>query len=88
MKKFVQAYRDKYKTEPSQFAFQGHDIMMYFASAIHRYGKDFEGCLPYHKVPLLQSNYSFSPIYSGGAYENKGVFLLRYAPWMEIVQYK
>lgn len=88
VKNFVQAYRDKYKTEPSQFAFQGYDIMMYFASAIYRYGKDFEGCLPYHKVPLLQSNYSFSPMYTGGAYENKGVFLLRYAPWMEIVQYK
>jgi hypothetical protein len=62
--------------------------MTYFASAIHRYGKDFEGCLPYHRVPLLQSNYSFAPIRAGGAYENRGVFLLRYAPWMEIVQYK
>jgi LysM repeat protein len=88
VKSFVQSYRNKHKTEPSQFAFQGYDIMMYFASAMYWYGKDFEGCLPFHKVSLLQSNYSFVPIYSGGAYENKGVFLLRYTPWMEVVQYK
>jgi hypothetical protein len=88
VKSFVQSYREKYKTEPSQFAFQGYDIMMYFASALYFYGKDFERCLPLLKVPLLQSNYAFSPIYQGGAYENKGVFLLRYTPWMEIVQYQ
>ncbi len=88
VKEFVASYREQYKTEPSQFAFQGYDIMLYFASAMYRYGKNFEGCLPYHKAALLQSNYSFAPIRPGGAYENNGVFLLRYTPWMEIVQYK
>jgi LysM repeat protein len=88
VKQFVHSFREKYKTEPSQFAFQGYDVMLYFASAMHRYGKDFEGCLPYHKVPLLQSNYSFAPICADGAYENVGVFLLRYTPWLEIIQYE
>jgi LysM repeat protein len=88
VKGFVQSYRNRYKTEPSQFAFQGYDVMLYFASAIHRYGKDFEHCLPFHREELLQSCYSFVPIIPNGAYENKGAFLLRYTPWMEIVQYR
>jgi LysM repeat protein len=88
VKKFVQTYRYRYKTEPSQFAFQGYDVMLYFTSAIYRYGKDFENCLPSHREDLLQSTYNFVPIIPNGAYENKGVFLLRYTPWMEIVQYR
>jgi hypothetical protein len=88
VKRFVQAYRNRYKTEPSQFAFQGYDVMLYFASAIYRYGKDFENCLPSHHEDLLQSTYSFVPVAPNGAYENKGVFLLRYTPWMEIVRYR
>jgi LysM repeat protein len=88
VKRFVQSYRYRYKTEPSQFAFQGYDIMLYFASAIYHYGKNFENCLPFHREELLQSTYSFVPVLPNGAYENKGIFLLRYAPWMEIVQYR
>ncbi|MDR0711093.1 MAG: LysM peptidoglycan-binding domain-containing protein [Prevotellaceae bacterium] len=88
IKRFVHTYRYSYKTEPSQFVFQGYDVMLYFVSAIHRYGKNFEGCLPFHREELLQSAYNFVPIVPGGAYENKGVFLLRYTPWMEIVQYR
>ncbi|MDR0687762.1 MAG: ABC transporter substrate-binding protein, partial [Prevotellaceae bacterium] len=88
VKRFVQSYRYRYKTEPSQFAFQGYDVMLYFTSAIYRYGKNFENCLPFHREELLQSTYSFAPIMPGGARENKGVFLLRYTPWIEIVQYR
>ncbi|MGL4364392.1 MAG: LysM peptidoglycan-binding domain-containing protein [Bacteroidales bacterium] len=88
VKNFVQTYRKLYKTEPSQFAFQGHDIMLYFASALFYYDNNFTNCLPQHKLPLLQSSYSFSPMQTGGAYENRGVFLLRYTPWMEILEYK
>ncbi|MDR3366717.1 MAG: LysM peptidoglycan-binding domain-containing protein [Prevotellaceae bacterium] len=88
VKRFVERYRHTYRTEPSQFAFQGYDVMLYFISAIHRYGKNFEGCLPFHREELLQSSYEFSPIMPGGAYENRGVFLLRYTPWMEIIQYR
>ncbi|MDR3188683.1 MAG: LysM peptidoglycan-binding domain-containing protein [Prevotellaceae bacterium] len=88
VKSFVESYRYAYKTEPSQFAFQGYDVMLYFVSAIHRYGKNFEGCLPFHREELLQSTYNFVPTTTGGAYENKGVFLLRYTPWLEILQYR
>ncbi|MGL4909338.1 MAG: PBP1 and LysM peptidoglycan-binding domain-containing protein [Bacteroidales bacterium] len=88
IKDFVRAYRKQYKTEPSQFAFQGHDIMLYFASALFRYGDSFPNCFSQHSVPLLQSNYSFAPSSNGGAFENQGVFLLRYTPWMDILEYK
>ncbi|MGL5913731.1 MAG: hypothetical protein ACRCZB_06150, partial [Bacteroidales bacterium] len=88
IKVFVRAYRKQYKTDPSQFAFQGHDIMLYFASALFRYGDSFPNCFSQHSVPLLQSNYSFAPSSNAGAFENQGVFLLRYTPWMDILEYK
>ena len=88
VKEFIRTYRSRYRTEPSPFAFRGYDVMMYFASAMHRYGRDYDKCLHRLDVPLLQSNYSFAPIQSGGAHENRGVFLLRYTPWLDIVRYE
>jgi hypothetical protein len=86
---FIKEYRGKYKTEPSQFAFQGYDVMYYFTTAIYNYGVEFTPCLQNINVELLQSRYKFSPKQTDGAYENKDCFLLRYnAATMEITPYK
>jgi ABC-type branched-subunit amino acid transport system substrate-binding protein len=88
VKDFVRTFREQYKTEPSQYAFQGHDVMLYFVSAIAQFGKKFEPCLPMHRVELLQSRYNFGRAKPNGAYTNSGVFLLRYTPWMDITSYE
>ena len=36
--RFVRAYRSLFRTEPSQFAFQGYDITRYFVEAVARHG--------------------------------------------------
>ena len=38
VKAFVRSYRALYRTEPSQFAFQGYDLARYFASLVAKYG--------------------------------------------------
>jgi LysM repeat protein len=86
---FIEQYRQHYKTEPSQFAFQGYDIALYFVSAIHQYGRQFEDCLPLLQVELLQSTYRFKAKETYQYRENQGAFLLRYnALPMKIVPYQ
>jgi LysM repeat protein/ABC-type branched-subunit amino acid transport system substrate-binding protein len=85
---FIKKYREQYRAEPSQMAFQGYDVAAYFASALYRFGARFEECLPALEVELMQSNYQFTPIsYSFRA--NKGGFMIRYNPeTMRIDAYK
>ncbi|GHT11798.1 peptidase M23 [Bacteroidia bacterium] len=86
---FVDSYRSKYKGEPTQFAFQGYDIALYFISAIHQYGPQFSNCVPNLPSPLLQSTYRFEAKDAHSFYENKDAFLLRYkSKPMSIVPYK
>jgi ABC-type branched-subunit amino acid transport system substrate-binding protein len=87
--RFIEDYRRKCKTEPSQFAYQGYDIMLYFGTALYLYGRNFESCLPYVNVDLLQSKYSFTPLRLNGAYGNSESFLLRYnSATLEVAPYK
>ncbi|GHT72235.1 hypothetical protein FACS189456_0170 [Bacteroidia bacterium] len=86
---FIEQYRQQYKTEPSQFAFQGYDVALYFVSAIYQYGRQFEKCLPQLQVELLQSTYQFEAKQTYLYHENQGAFLLRYnALPMKIVPYQ
>ncbi len=57
--RFVKRYRDKYKTEPDKYAFDGYDIGFYFLSAMLHYGRSFERCLPYYDEQLLQTSFQF-----------------------------
>jgi LysM repeat protein len=85
---FVKIYRNRYKTEPSQLAFQGYDVAKYFVEAIYRYGVDFEACLPANDVLLMQSVYRFATS-SYRYHNNKDGILIRYDPeTMKIVPYR
>lgn len=59
VKAFVLKYRDRYKTEPMEYAFDGFDIGYYFLSALMRYGKDFHQCIPYFEQELIQNKFIF-----------------------------
>ncbi len=77
---FVDTYRATYRSEPSQYAFQGYDVATYFISAIHAYGEDFRHCLRrMGSVELLQTNLEFHQSQQFGSYESAGVFLLRFS---------
>lgn len=85
VKSFVAKYRDSFRVEPSQFAFQGYDIMFYFLTAMQSYGIDFQFCINNHKRSLLQSDYKFRQTNSIHGYENHLVNIIRYMPNFDIV---
>lgn len=77
---FVRIFRTVYDGEPSQYAFQGYDVMLYFLNALFLYGSDFEYCLENLQIPLLQNDFSFSRQSREGGYSNTGIRMIRYLP--------
>jgi LysM repeat protein/ABC-type branched-subunit amino acid transport system substrate-binding protein len=75
---FIAKYRDSFRAEPTQYAFQGFDVVYYFLSAMKQYGVDFQFCLPNHNVELLQSNYHFERLNSTSGFENQSVYIIQY----------
>lgn len=84
VKQFVDDYRHYYRSEASQYSFQGYDIGLYFLTALKRYGVDFKYCLPSLDVDLLQSKYQFIQKSSVDGFDNKSIFLIHYTPDFEI----
>lgn len=74
----MKKYRNKFKTDPSKYAFQGYDCGMYFVSLLENQGKDFVAKLPENKKNGLQCNFQFIETAVESGYENKSVFILQY----------
>lgn len=84
LKSFINKYRDVYRSEPTQFSFQGYDVFYYFLSAMKRFGPDFKFCISHHKVSLLQSEFDFKQINSISGFENRAVYMIKYNKNFEI----
>jgi hypothetical protein len=70
VKKFVSMYQDRYQTDPDALAFQGFDITFYFVTALWKYGKSFDRCIPDLRVKSLQTDFQFSSSKENG-FENQ-----------------
>jgi LysM repeat protein len=68
--KFIHQYRQKYGTEPDQYAYEGFDIAWYFLQALMHFNKSAEECLPVFSTDLLQSNFVFRRNSRGDGFEN------------------
>lgn len=77
---FIRNFRLIYDGEPSQYAFQGYDVMLYFLNAMFLYGPDFEYCLDNLQIPLLQNHFSFYRRSPESGYSNTGIRMIRYLP--------
>jgi hypothetical protein len=86
VKSFIAKYRDLYRSEPSQYSFQGFDVVFFFLSAMKSYGIDFQYCLPNHNNKLLQSNYHFHKVNSLSGYENRSIYLIQYTKDFDIIE--
>jgi ABC-type branched-subunit amino acid transport system substrate-binding protein/LysM repeat protein len=73
VKNFVLAFRAKYNTEPNEVAFTGHDVALFFLTALMQYSDDFINNLSKIKVNNLQSNYIFKHIGDNNGFENNFV---------------
>lgn len=70
--RFVHAYRALFRTEPSQFAFQGYDTARYFVVRCLRYGNDWTRKLGMERSSGLHTDFLFVPDEYGNCH-NKAV---------------
>lgn len=78
VKSFVKRYRDEFSTEPTQFSFQGYDVMLYFGQGLYNYGVKFENCLSNVRVKPLQLGLTFSKYSEHGGYMNRTLYINSY----------
>lgn len=86
VKTFVNDYRHYYRSEASQYSFQGYDIGLYFLKSMKKYGVDFKYCLPSMRIDLLQSNFRFEQRSSTDGFENESIFLIHYTSDFDILE--
>lgn len=99
-KHFVRRFREKYVSEPKNYAFEGYDVGYYFLNALMQYGNDdLIGCLHCYEASLLHTHYRFyykNYLKSGDNYgkenlywsiyqfDNKNIELVPIDPFMKI----
>lgn len=81
---FLEKFKTNFETEPNDFGVQGYDAAFYFLNALKYFGKDFEECLPYFHVNLVQGNYHFEKVSQFGGYMNQGVSVISYSRDYEV----
>ena len=69
-KSFILKFREKYKTEPNEMAFAGHDVALYFLTALMNFGEDFPDHLSNINVHTLQTRYIFKRAGENNGFEN------------------
>jgi len=74
---FVSKFRNYFKTEPNQYSMQGYDVTYFFVEAMSAFGRDFRNCVHTVTPQLVQGNYRFEKLPSGG-YVNKGLSVVSY----------
>lgn len=57
---FLMKYRALYNTEPTAFAYQGYDIMLYFTEICAKYGEAWPIMLTKEEKRMLQSTFGFT----------------------------
>ncbi|MBR3989529.1 MAG: LysM peptidoglycan-binding domain-containing protein [Bacteroidales bacterium] len=68
VERFVHAYRALFRTEPSQFAFQGYDTARYFVVRCIRYGSDWTRMLGTERSSGLHTDFLFIQDESGNSH--------------------
>lgn len=74
---FVREYRAAYQFEPSEYAFKGYDIGLFFGNLIARSGPDFLSQITKHNYRGLHNSFRFIHDDQFG-YINSGLMLLQY----------
>jgi LysM repeat protein len=79
VKTFIRTYRALYRTEPSQFAFQGYDLTHYFANLVSKYGNRWTRALEQVPGSGIHTDFRFEPVRKE-SYRNTGIRRIIYNP--------
>ncbi len=74
----LNAYRNKYKTEPDMSVYQGFDISYYFISALQKQGTGFLKTIADNKYNGTETTFTFKQYPAESGFENKYVHILKY----------
>ncbi len=74
--RFVKQYRALFKTEPTQFSFQGYDITSYFSRMCAEFGDNWVRAIGRRSEVMLQAKFDFRD----GSRINEGVRRIEYEP--------
>ena len=77
VKDFIMKYRALFKTEPTQFAFQGYDVARHFLGLCAKYGDNWMSILENTGSDMLQSHFKAERTASGG-FSNSGIRRIEY----------
>jgi len=70
VKNFIEAYREKFSTEPTEAAFKGYDQMMLFGLQLATNGRSMMSVMENKTYPVLSTKYCFNKHKDGGFYQN------------------
>lgn len=76
---FLMAYRALYRTEPTQFAYQGYDVMNYFVRMYSKYGRNWYKMAVRERESGLQADYALTEC-KGGGFINGAIRRVIYDP--------
>ena len=79
VKSFVRTYRALYRTEPSQFAFQGYDLARYFANLCAKYGDHWTRALDQVTGSGIHTDFRFVKV-RRNSWRNTGIRRIVYNP--------
>ncbi|HUI33030.1 MAG: LysM peptidoglycan-binding domain-containing protein [Dysgonamonadaceae bacterium] len=75
---FKEWYQKNLQNTYPQYAILGYDTALYFLTALHRYGRNFETQLNSVNVKTLQFAFNFERVNNWGGFINTGLFLVHY----------
>lgn len=78
---FIKSYREKFKTDPELYSYQGYDIAFYFISTLQKNGGAFLNNLVNTKYQGIETKFDFMQYPAGSGFENKFVYILKYADY-------
>lgn len=70
IKEFISQYRNKFQTEPDDYAFEGFDIAWAFLKYLSLYGPGYPDCLAKQEFQGLQTHFHFKQGAKGSGIEN------------------
>jgi LysM repeat protein/ABC-type branched-subunit amino acid transport system substrate-binding protein len=75
---FLRKYRERFKTDPDLYGFQGYDVTFYFLSALQKHGSGFLNNLSTNYFRGIETGFKFSQFPADSGFENKSVVILKY----------
>ncbi|MDZ4824415.1 MAG: LysM peptidoglycan-binding domain-containing protein [Flavobacteriales bacterium] len=77
VREWILAYRRKFKSEPTEYAFLGFDMMMYYCQGIQKFGIAFPNHFAeMNQAGLLGSGFTYTKTSDESGFENSHVFIL------------